>query len=62
MRVFRFLSIKREGSCSEGCQEPITKTPFSGVYPFLLTLAFCGLLLFIFPSIATWLPSVMYGR
>jgi C4-dicarboxylate transporter, DctM subunit len=42
----------------------ITKTPFSviygGVYPFLLALAFCGLLLFIFPGIATWLPGVLY--
>jgi tripartite ATP-independent transporter DctM subunit len=44
----------------------ITKTPFSviygGVYPFLLSLAFCGFLLFIFPGIATWLPAVLYGR
>jgi C4-dicarboxylate transporter, DctM subunit len=42
----------------------ITKTPFSviygGVYPFLLSLAFCGLLLFIFPGLATWLPGVLY--
>jgi tripartite ATP-independent transporter DctM subunit len=42
----------------------ITKTPFSviyaGVYPFLLSLAFCGLLLFIFPTIATWLPNMLY--
>jgi C4-dicarboxylate transporter, DctM subunit len=42
----------------------ITKTPFSviygGVYPFLLALAFCGILLFIFPGIATWLPGVLY--
>ena len=42
----------------------ITKTPFSviygGVYPFLLSLAFCGFLLFIFPSIATWLPNMLY--
>lgn len=44
----------------------ITKTPFSviyaGVYPFLLSLAFCGLLLFIFPSLATWLPATLYGK
>jgi C4-dicarboxylate transporter, DctM subunit len=42
----------------------ITKTPFSviygGVYPFLLALAFCGLLLFIFHPIATWLPNMLY--
>jgi len=42
----------------------ITKTPFGviygGVYPFLLALAFCGVLLFIFPGIATWLPGVLY--
>lgn len=42
----------------------ITKTPFSviygGVYPFLLALVFCALLLFIFPPIATWLPNVLY--
>ena len=44
----------------------ITKTPFSviyaGVYPFLLSLAFMGLLLFIFPSIATWLPNLLYQK
>jgi len=42
----------------------ITKTPFSviygGVYPFLLSLAFCGLLLFVFHPIATWLPNMLY--
>ena len=44
----------------------ITKTPFSviygGVYPFLLSLAFMGILLFIFPSIATWLPNLLYQK
>jgi tripartite ATP-independent transporter DctM subunit len=39
----------------------ITKTPFNviygGVYPFLLALAFCALLLFLFPQIATFLPN-----
>jgi tripartite ATP-independent transporter DctM subunit len=39
----------------------ITKTPFNviyaGVYPFLLSLAFCALLLFLFPQIATFLPN-----
>ena len=42
----------------------ITKTPFgviyAGVYPFLLALAFMGVLLFIFPQLATWLPNVLY--
>ncbi len=42
----------------------ITKTPFStiynGVYPFLLSIAFMALLLFIFPSLATWLPNLLY--
>jgi len=40
----------------------ITKVPFNviyaGVYPFLLSLVFCAILLFIFPQIATFLPSV----
>jgi len=40
----------------------ITGEPFSviysGVYPFLLSLIACALLLFLFPGIATWLPSV----
>jgi tripartite ATP-independent transporter DctM subunit len=40
----------------------ITKTPFNviyaGVYPFLLSLAFCALLLFLFPQIATFLPNI----
>jgi C4-dicarboxylate transporter, DctM subunit len=42
----------------------ITKTPFSviyaGVYPFLLSLLFVGILLFIFPSICTFLPNLLY--
>jgi tripartite ATP-independent transporter DctM subunit len=42
----------------------ITKTPFStiygGVYPFLLALVFCAILLFLFPPIATWLPNLLY--
>jgi len=40
----------------------ITKQPFSviysGVYPFLISLIVCAVLLFIFPPIATFLPSV----
>ena len=42
----------------------ITKTPFSvvysGVYPFLLSLVFGGILVFIFPQLATWLPGILY--
>ncbi len=41
----------------------ITKVPFSviysGVYPFLISLLVCGALLFFFPQIATFLPSVL---
>jgi TRAP-type C4-dicarboxylate transport system permease large subunit len=41
----------------------ITKTPFSvvysGVYPFLISLVVGGIILFLFPGIATWLPSVL---
>jgi C4-dicarboxylate transporter, DctM subunit len=41
----------------------VTRAPFSeiyaGVYPFLLSLVFCAVLLFIFPELATWLPSVL---
>ncbi|MGE5842020.1 MAG: TRAP transporter large permease [Deltaproteobacteria bacterium] len=40
----------------------ITKQSFSviyaGVYPFLLSLVFCAVLLFIFPQIATFLPNM----
>ncbi len=41
----------------------ITKVPFSviysGVYPFLISLIVCAALLFLFPQLATWLPSVL---
>ena len=41
----------------------ITGEPFNviyaGVCPFLLSLIACALLLFLFPGIATWLPSFM---
>jgi C4-dicarboxylate transporter DctM subunit len=43
----------------------ITKTPFgviyAGVYPFLISLIVGGILLYIFPGLATWLPGVMMG-
>jgi len=39
----------------------ITKVPFGtiyrGVYPFLLSIFFCGVLLFLFPAICTFLPE-----
>jgi C4-dicarboxylate transporter DctM subunit len=41
----------------------ITKVPFgviySGVYPFLIGLLVCGALLFLFPQLATFLPSIL---
>jgi tripartite ATP-independent transporter DctM subunit len=41
----------------------ITKVPFgviySGVYPFLIALLVCAILLFIFPQLALWLPSLL---
>ncbi len=42
----------------------ITKVPlgtiYKGVMPFLIALVFLAMLLFLFPSIALWLPSVSY--
>jgi len=42
----------------------ITKVPigvvYSGVYPFLISLVVCGVLLFIFPQLATFVPSLFY--
>jgi len=41
----------------------ITKTPFgviyAGVLPFLISLVVGGVLLFLFPQLATYLPSVL---
>lgn len=41
----------------------ITKVPlgviYSGVYPFLLSLIICGMLLFVFPQLATFLPNLL---
>jgi C4-dicarboxylate transporter DctM subunit len=41
----------------------ITKIPFGviykGVYPFLISLVVGGIVLFIFPQLATWLPAVL---
>lgn len=43
----------------------ITKVPFkviySGIYPFLIALVVAVALLFVFPEIALWLPSVYKG-
>jgi tripartite ATP-independent transporter DctM subunit len=44
----------------------ITKVPFgviySGVYPFLISLIGVGILLFLFPQIALWLPTWLMGN
>ena len=44
----------------------ITKIPMSvvyqGVYPFLISLVIGGILVFIFPQIATWLPATLMGK
>ena len=41
----------------------ITKVPFGviygGVYPFLISLVVCAVLLFIFPQLALWLPNLL---
>jgi len=41
----------------------ITKVPiweiYRGVYPFLISLIILVILMFIFPGIITWLPSVL---
>ncbi len=41
----------------------ITKTPFSviykGVYPFLISLVLCAALLFLFPQLALFLPTLL---
>jgi C4-dicarboxylate transporter DctM subunit len=36
------------------------ETIFNGVYPMLLALLVCNLLLILFPQIALWLPSLMH--
>jgi TRAP-type C4-dicarboxylate transport system permease large subunit len=38
------------------------KTIYDGVYPFLISLVAGGILVFIFPQIATWLPNLLMGK
>jgi C4-dicarboxylate transporter, DctM subunit len=42
----------------------VTKTSFAdiyrGVYPFLIGLIGCAILLFLFPQLALFLPAVLY--
>ncbi len=38
------------------------KTVYAGVVPFLASFIVAGALLFIFPGIATWLPTVLMGK
>jgi tripartite ATP-independent transporter DctM subunit len=43
----------------------ITKVPinviYKGVYPFLISLVVGGIVLFVFPQLATWLPHILMG-
>jgi TRAP-type C4-dicarboxylate transport system permease large subunit len=34
---------------------------YSGVYPFLIAMVICGILIFIFPQIALFLPKILMG-
>jgi TRAP-type C4-dicarboxylate transport system permease large subunit len=42
----------------------VTKVPmgeiYAGVTPFLISLVLVGVLLFIFPQLALWLPSLLF--
>lgn len=38
------------------------ETIFKGIWPFVIALTVCILLIIIFPQIATFLPSLMYGN
>jgi tripartite ATP-independent transporter DctM subunit len=38
------------------------KTVYTGVVPFLASFVVAGALLFIFPGIATWLPTLLMGK
>jgi TRAP-type C4-dicarboxylate transport system permease large subunit len=44
----------------------VTKTSFgdiyNGVYPFLIGMAICAILMFIFPGVALFLPNLFYGK
>ncbi len=35
---------------------------YHGVYPFLLGLVGCAVLLFLFPQLALFLPDLFYGK
>ncbi|NLM21530.1 MAG: TRAP transporter large permease [Peptococcaceae bacterium] len=37
-------------------------TIFSGVIPFCISIVICMILICIFPGIATWLPTTLYGN
>jgi TRAP-type C4-dicarboxylate transport system permease large subunit len=38
------------------------ETIFKGIWPFVIALTVCILLIIIFPEIATFLPSLMHGK
>lgn len=38
------------------------ETIFKGIWPFVIALTVCIILIIVFPQIATFLPSLMYGK
>ena len=40
----------------------VKKDTFRGVWPFVFAALVCIVILTFFPQLATWLPSVSYGR
>lgn len=41
------------------CKEPVT-TVYKGIYPYLIGLTICLLILLLFPQISLWLPNLLF--
>lgn len=43
------------------CKDVPLMTIFRGVWPFVIAIIICIILIMIFPGLATWLPTTLYG-
>jgi C4-dicarboxylate transporter, DctM subunit len=62
LNLYIIQGIRKSVSERAGLQVGTMMDLWIGVLPFMVGIAICLTLLFIFPGIALWLPNVVMGR
>jgi TRAP-type mannitol/chloroaromatic compound transport system permease large subunit len=62
LNLYIIQGIRRAVSEEAGVQAGTMMDLWIGVLPFMIGMAICLALIFVFPGIALWLPNTVMGR